>query len=467
MNRSITVLLAAILVIFSVSLVLKPVPLPVDMLSTARMAEQSSRSEQPYRAMAFYQLLWAYQPYNYSLYDRIGIEAVTSDDYERGVDLLQSARKYKSITSAGLWNLGKAYAALNQPEQAQAVWQEIPPGSDSYASSVQSLLELYTSTQEWQKALDLLNRAYANTQQSSYLPQMAVYRIFLDPANLPETLSIENDKQLTAVYAGYSGYKQKTENEKAEIWLSTGEYLQKTDQYSLAAEAYRRASELAPNAGLPWGYQALLKLKQKQDGAAEIQQAIHLEPDNARVNILAGLYWQEAGKPEVALVYFDHADRLIPNDPQTLRLRGAAELILGNIDAGLDDYQAAAEVHPDDAEGWLWISRYCLDHQVYLRERGLEAVRKALVAEEKNPAALDLAGQIYWDLGDALLGRQFFEKALVASADYPSAQLHLGIWFLKNNHASEALPLLRAAASQTVDPQVREQAQQVLDGKTE
>lgn len=469
MNRSWALVLVSMLVILTGLILLTPAPVPSTVFLNARLANASSEQEQPYRAIAFYQKILEYQPYNIQIPERIGIMAAEAGEDEYAAQLLTEAVSSGVISNRGLYLLGTVFYNQGNFDKAEAAWLQVPADAPEYKDTVSSLVNLYVERDEWLKSVDLLDKAYLNTDDSHYQEMAIMQQLFLShetAIHLTKTNADLMQPEFKEIVEQFGMPGEISASQEAQNWILAGQYLEKSDQLQLAVKAYEKAIAKVPESGIPLAHLALVRQKLDLDGLKEIKQAIALDEQNPQVNWLAGLFWQNNKKPEIALIYLDKANLLDPGDQQTLLLLGNVEMELGNIKAGLDYFTEAAEVNPGDPQGWLVIAQYCLDHGVYLRERGQEAVRKAIIADEDNPASLDLAGQIYWELGDNLTGRQFLERALEQNPDYPPAQLHLGMWFLQNGDYDQGLKLIQAAATQTKDIKIRDQAQQVLDGNS-
>lgn len=458
MKRSIGTMVWVALTMAGLWISLQPNPVPLGMLAAARIAAQNKQDE-PYRAMQYYRKVWDYQPYDPEVYEKMGISALNAGEEDTAFAMLSEADRRKHLTDDGTVALATVLFHRKEYPLAEDLVLRIPRTRDAFDSAQVLLRNIYLQEKNWEKAATLL----AHSESAAvYDPDLAqILSVFRDPETPVADLVVEHADARKAL-ANFQAYPSQTDLQKADDWLRMGEYLQHSQQADLAEEAYRRAGELAPDAGTPWVLLALLRQQQGKDVSYELQQAMARSTGDAAVNFQLGYYWQQQGKPEVALVYLQVAYRLNPTDRKVLELLGKTELTLGNLQEGLDYLTEKAQVEESTAEDWMEIARYCLDQHIYLRERGLEAVRKAILLDEQNPQVFDLAGQIYWELGDELTAGKYFQKALKISADYPPAQLHLGLWYLHRNDSSQAVPLMQRAAAQSNDPETRAEAQQAL-----
>ncbi|MBF0190509.1 MAG: tetratricopeptide repeat protein [Magnetococcales bacterium] len=81
----------------------------------------------------------------------------------------------------------------------------------------------------------------------------------------------------------------------------------------------------------------------------DCSERLRLESGSARIWRLRGLARLAAGQPEQALINFNHALRLAPDDWMTLRDRGVVLLGLGRMAEAEGDFQRVARLDPDQA----------------------------------------------------------------------------------------------------------------------
>ena len=258
--------------------------------------------------------------------------------------------------------------------------------------------------------------------------------------------------------------RRSNETELATAWIRLGDYFQLNENLLLAERAFEQAEKTLPTSGIPAAKLALLPEQSQEAQRQNVERAIDLEPENPQVNELVGYFWMKNQKPEIALIYLAKANVLRPKNQQVLSALAQVELDLGNLDQSVKYLEENAQVTPGDPTGWVQMAKFCLSHQYQLREHGLEAIRKAILADEKNVQSLDLAGQIYWELGDTLTASDFFQRALAIDATYPPAQLHYGMWLIQAGQKSEARKLIESAIINSDDPALRQQASEVLAG---
>lgn len=105
-----------------------------------------------------------------------------------------------------------------------------------------------------------------------------------------------------------------------------GDALAQKQQWAEALKAYGEALRLGyVNAAVHRNRGVMLgQLGHPDQAAAELKQALALEPDNADANKLYGYFLFNSGKQAEGLAALDRAVQLAPKDPETLRLRDQA-----------------------------------------------------------------------------------------------------------------------------------------------
>ena len=161
--------------------------------------------------------------------------------------------------------------------------------------------------------------------------------------------------------------------------------------------------------GLAWIYQgnrpkarqctalALVALGRAGEGAARLEQLANATDggtleERALYLTQAGNAWLQAGAPEAAAVTFTNAIKLRPTEPDLLIDRASAHLMQEHWQAGADDLDAALELAPGLA----------IAHQLRAEARlnlgqldaALEDVQAAMAAEPENVDVLVLRGRV-------------------------------------------------------------------------
>jgi tetratricopeptide (TPR) repeat protein len=128
--------------------------------------------------------------------------------------------------------------------------------------------------------------------------------------------------------------------------VASGRALASIGEWELAGFAFEKATRLNPNYAEAWAFLGEARRQTGLDGLQELQKAVHLDSQSLLANTLLGLYWQQSGRLDLALVYLDAAAR----QTQTIRSckwqSAGCSPNGGNLQAALRRYQRAAEANP-------------------------------------------------------------------------------------------------------------------------
>ncbi len=465
MSRPLSWLLCCCLLIFAGLFLFSPQPIPILKEQYSIVGVESLTEGQPYRAIAFFERVLAYDSNQPQVRENIGLAYIAAGDVNNGYLILEGLQVNNQLSDEGRLALGNLALKYEEPQKAEAYWIKIRSGSEQYLLAQEALNNLYIEQERWQDLARLLEKLSQTTGDNKY-HQRAVYsKIFENPAGLSFMIQAnpgEIADDLANLFKPFDKADTSTNAQIATAWIQAGDYFFNQDEQALAVKAYLRAEKIAPASGIPAAKLALMRVFPKEDQQNFAARAIQIEPGNPQVNELVGYYWMNSARPDIALIYLVKADQLKPGNSQVLTSLSRVELELGNLEQSLLYLEKNAILSPGDPNGWRLMARFCLDHQYQLRERGLEAIRKAVLANEKDVESLDLAGQIYWELGDSLTASDFFQRAIEIDAGYPPAQIHYGMWLIQIGEGLKAKSMIESAIRNSTDPALRQQAMELL-----
>ncbi len=173
------------------------------------------------------------------------------------------------------------------------------------------------------------------------------------------------------------------------------------------------------------------------EAAAQIQESLALQPDNASAQTNLGKALIKLGRPAEALEHYARALEIAPRYPTGHNELGAALMRMGRTGEAIAHFQVALEENPAYAN-----ARVNLGSAFLQTGRAGEAAAQfeaALALDPGNPGTLA-------DLGAALAGQgrlaeaaEQFRRALAASPDSPAALTNLGNVLLQMGRRGEAI----------------------------
>ncbi len=242
-----------------------------------------------------------------------------------------------------------------------------------------------------------------------------------------------------------------------------GRALGLVQEWPLAAREFGRAVELDrrnPEA-LAWLGEARQHVG--QDGRPDLDRALLVDPRDATVRALRGLYFRRQGQNAQALNEYKAAARAEPTNPAFQSALGEAYAAAGDLVAALQAYQTATTLSPANATYWRLLALFCADNGVQVAEIGLPAAQKAALLAPKDAAVLDALGWSYAQAGYYEQGRKTLQRAIDASATLAEPHLHLALIYLRLGQNPQALDQLKLAVQADPSGPTAQSAQQLLD----
>jgi Flp pilus assembly protein TadD len=190
--------------------------------------------------------------------------------------------------------------------------------------------------------------------------------------------------------------------------------------------------------------------------------ALRLDPGDPVVNGLSGLGWKRQGKYGQALADYLQAARLEPQNAEWQAALGELQGLNGNLLAGLDAYQKATELAPDQAVYWRLLATFCADNAIQIDQVGLPAAKKAASLAPNDPAVLDALGWSYTQAGLLFNAEQNLQKAVKLNPRMALAHLHLAEMYLRKGDPESARAELHIATELDADGPVGSLASKLL-----
>jgi serine/threonine-protein kinase len=265
------------------------------------------------------------------LAQEIGKQADAASEFQKALQL-------EPANDGAAIRLAKAYEALNQPEKAEAVYKQAIALRPNYWRGYDMLGGFYFNTADYPRAEQMYRIATEKDPQS-----------FRSYSNLAVTLSVQ-EKETEAIEALK---KSIALHPTADAYANLGGTLFKLRRFHEAADEYRRALSLAPDAYSNWS------------GLGDAE------------------YY--GGQPERAMSDYKKAIELAtpqlkasPNDPGILGDVAGMYAMVGDVPHAIDFMDRALAINHTDPE--LMFSATLLYNQLHQTGPALEWLNKALTA---------------------------------------------------------------------------------------
>ncbi|HLF90232.1 MAG TPA: tetratricopeptide repeat protein [Anaerolineales bacterium] len=428
MKKSLPIVLFPVLLVALVGIIY----IQAEVARAIQAAELALAEGDPARAAALLASVAEKRP---ELWEQAGDYALQGGDPQTAMIYLQNAQAAGKMTGTGYLVLGDVYQQSGDTTTAIHSWQTALENGAPPLEVHYRFLEVHRAAKDYPAAIEDLraivqlspNDAQARYQLGLLLvprePDAALVYL-VQAAELDETFS-------EAVNLLQRSLRPSPEtDDPAYTLLNAGRALASLGEWELAAEAFSQAVVLNPGYAEAWAFWGEAKGQLGQDGLAELEIALSLNPESLIANLLYALYQKRNGKPELALVYLHAAATLEPDNPAIQAEIGGTLNELGDFNTALEYYQTATELAPRDPTYWNLLAQFVLQNNTLVEEVGLAAARQALILDPDDPVALDLIGFGYYLLGDFLTAQRFLLETLEIAPDDPRPWFHLGLVFL-------------------------------------
>jgi len=360
-------------------------------------------------------------PWRADLYELAGHEYYHAEEYKLAEASYQKAFQRHALSAAGWVAWGDVHFLMGDAERAAEIWkqglEQANPSEDLYSR----LALIYKEQKNYAQAAEYFQRYVSNHLDNASVhyqlgllltlsdPQAATSELItasqLDPGLDPAVQTLRTALNLASL----------SDTSSAQLVI-IGRGLGLVNEWELAQAAFEQAIQADENNAEAWAwlgeaYQQAgdaLSVSKGQDGSAELNQALSLNPNSSVVRGLRGLYFQRVGNNREALTEFQAAAKLQPDDPTLYVAIGESYSKVGDMIRALEAYQYAASLAPEDASYWRLLAQFCGQNNVNIKDVGILAAQRAVVLQPDDASLQDLLGWL-----------------LVLDARYPEAERHL------------------------------------------
>lgn len=432
--------------------------------------------ERDAEAVEHYKRVIELDPERENAYIHLAISSARLGDMERAVATLKTLLERRPDSLAGELALARLYRELELSTLAEDSYLRVLQKHSSFDSAYFELADLYESSGEISKALDIYRSGLGNSRQSAFYHQQIVRLLILlerydeavlelsvilseDPDNLEamRRLGLIRLQQGDWAAAGEifgDLHVRLPDSDNVRFYYGTA--LEEMDDFERALRVFREISpesDLYPDTLSHLAYlyhqlkrpeEAIVLLTQRVDDLSNPPEffsyltSLHLTRDEyneAHAVIDKGLLLHE-NNPELiyrkALVYEQQGDRaqalvtmrkLLDLDPENAEALNYIAYIYAEEETNLDEALEMAlkaialkdEGHVLDTLGWVYfkLGRY---------EEARHAMEKAVAFLSEDPLVLEHLGDVYRAMGLSGLARMTYEQAKTLASDKTAIQ---------------------------------------------
>ena len=187
---------------------------------------------------------------------------------------------------------------------------------------------------------------------------------------------------------------------------------------------------------------------QKQTLDQDLQddnQAIQLDPDDAKGYINKGLNYQKQGEFEKALQNFNQAIQLNPDLAEAYSNRAVIYSKQGNFEKALQDANKAIQIDPDLAAAYG--NRGAIYHEQGKLEKALQDYNRTIQLDPDDAKGYYNRGAIYDKQGNLEKALQNFDQAIQIDPEFAIAYTNRGVIYAKRKNREKAIQNLEKAAT--------------------
>jgi tetratricopeptide (TPR) repeat protein len=436
-------------ILFLVGLNVQPENLTVrEDLTQARLAEKSG---QGHLAAIKLRDVLKQQPWRSQLWERLGLNELSQSFTNEGDQALATALSMGVLSESGIKTLGTSYQEQGKLTEALGVWKmlEQKDGSGDVLAKLADTQRLLGNFEESIQALRVLRNKEPHNAAAAY--QLGLLLVIRQPV---EALKILND----AATQDGSYLQAADEIRKAAGLVSLnqdvgyqmtvyGRALANLGAWDLAKEAFIKATIASPEYAEGWAFLGEAQFQTGESGLDALNQAVKMNPRSVLARTMLALYWSRQEKWDEAIAQMQVAIGIEPDRAAWQMELGNLTARQGNLNGAIVFYQKATELEPNNVQTWQSLANFCLYYHIAERDTGLPAARQAVALDAGNSESLDLMGELLMGLGDLPGAERFFTQAAVAAPASAVVQLHLGQLYLQTVDQQKALDhLVRAQA---------------------
>ncbi len=390
------------------------------------------------------------------LLERAALAYASAGDWQRAMPLLERARALGALSADGWDVLGTGYWLQADNAKALDAWDgglhRYPAQLKFYArlalayrglgqyDAERQALEAWLAAGEGSAAehyrLGELLMASDPVRAQGELAQASS----MDKASVPAVKTLQASLDAAA-----------QQGDAAQRAVIVGRGLGLVQDWQLAQAAFEAGTAANPQNAESWAWLGEAKEHTGQDGRQELDRALLLDPADAVVRGLSGLYWRRRGQFSKALAEYQMAAEIEPENADWQAALGDAYALGGDLISALAAYQKATELAPTNATYWRLLGAFCADNAAHILDVGLPAAQKAAELAPNDPQVLDTLGWTYSQAGLLYKAEQALLKALKGSPDMALAHLHLAETYLRKGDRASALSELHAAGKLDAD----------------
>lgn len=407
------------------------------------------------------------EPWRDAIWEQIGREEYAAGRVEEALAAFQTADSRGALSADGQYLSGEAYVIQHDYPAAVTTWKNLLHTGGPSARVFEQLARLQREQGDFLGAIETLRAWHAYDAQDARVMYLLGLHLCVTRPEQALTLLLEA-AQKDGRYTEPVQWLRRglslagTSDQPSYGWLMIGRSLGSIAQWDLAAEAFHKAVEIAPDFAEGWAFLGEARVHIGGTGKPELERAYKLDRNSPVVNALYALSLRREGAYAEALKYLETVAAKEPQEPAWQIEIGNTVADLGDLSTAQMYFERAVELAPNNAQYRVYLARFSNQYNVDIRGMGLAAARQAVLLAPDDPSALDAMGWTMANLGDNASAERFLQQALEKDTTFALAALHLAQVYLNQQDAAKAYPYLKRAESLGINSPVADTARRLL-----
>ena len=378
-------------------------------------------------------------PWMPDLYELAGHHFYYAEEYSKADAAYQKAFNRKALSPDGWVAWGDVIYLNGDPVLAAEIWKQGLEQPDVSENLYSRLANIYQGEKKYAEAAQYLQLFLDNhSEDASAHYRLGLLLTLSDPNEaLPHLISasqldpqFDPAAQTLRTAMNLSAVSESPSQEKVII----GRGLGLVDEWELAQVVFEDAVKIDENNAEAWAW---LGEANQQLGEGEaltyLDRALRLDSNSSPIRGLRGLYFQRIGNHRDALLEYQAAAKLEPENTVWYVSIGEEFSKLGDLIRALEAYQYTTVLEPDNAEFWRLLAGFCAQNNANVRDVGIPAAQTAVTLEPDDPLTLDVLGWLLVLDGRYPEAEKILMDALTLDPQLASAHYHLGLLYLQTN----------------------------------
>lgn len=391
-------------------------------------------------------------PDNAAIWERMGILDHRNGLCEQAVFEFGQARQHGDLSPSNSIPYGECLVETGDFQKAIDLLSPLSGDPESPSGLELLLAQTYLRLDDVDNARQVIREwATQDGSNSESLYYLGLFQALTNPADALSTL--QKSAEQSAEYE--NAYRQiQTAINKGQLQdniayqaLELGRAYGDLGEWLLARTAFQSAVAADPQYAEAYAWLGEARQQLGEDGSAELQKALALNPESVLAQAMNALALQRQGNAQGALVFLEKIALQEPDNPEWLIAIGQSHAILGDLEAAFSDFQRATNLQPENVSTWQALADFCLAYQYAVDSTGIAAANKAVVLAPEDPYSLDLAGQAALVTGKLSEAEGYFSKAIEMEPRYAPAHVHLALVFFQYEDYLSAVSELDKAAA--------------------